>query len=62
MEKDKILSKMEKAWVLPKSYVLDETVVAIGSKNRRVEIFFKEAVTRSLSALVNDALSLFCWK
>ena len=57
---------MEKAWVLPKSYVLDETVVAIGSKNRRVEIFFKEAVTeavtRSLSALVNDSLSLFCWK
>ena len=62
MEKDKILSKMEKAWVLPLLYVLDETVVAIGSKNRRVEMFFKEAVTRSLSALVNDSLSLFCWK
>ena len=53
---------MEKAWVLPLLYVLDETVVAIGSKNRRVEMFFKEAVTRSLSALVNDSLSLFCWK
>lgn len=54
------LPKWRKRWCFRHLLILDETVVEIGSKSRRVEIYFKEAVTRSLSAIVNSSLSLFC--